>query len=181
MGVRIEALVLGLALAGQALAGGVPEPEGYRMDDYRAPVPDTLKGARVVDAAQARALWEAGETVFVDVYPRPPRPANLPEGTLWIDKARETIPGAWWLPNTGYGRALPGMDAYLAAGLEAATGGETDHPLVFFCQINCWMSWNAAKRAMEQLGYSRVTWFPDGMDGWVFEELPVEKKHPWAP
>lgn len=181
MGVRIDLVLLGLTLAGPALADGVPEPAGYRMEEYRAPVPDTLTGARVVDGAQAKALWEAGETVFVDVFPRAPRPANLPEGTLWIDKARETIPGAWWLPNTGYGRSPQGMDAYLAQGLAAATGGDRDHPVLFFCQINCWMSWNAAKRAMDELGYSDVTWFPDGMDGWVFEELPVEKKQPWAP
>ena len=26
-----------------------PEPDGYRMEDYRAPVPATLAGARVLD------------------------------------------------------------------------------------------------------------------------------------
>ena len=30
----------------------------------------------------------------------------------------------------------------------------------------CWMSWNAAKRAVA-LGYTGVNWFPEGSDGWV--------------
>lgn len=167
--------------AAPALAGGVAEPSGYRMDHYHAPVPDTLAGAEVVDTKAARALWEAGETAFVDVFPRPPKPANLPEGTLWIDKPRRTIEGAMWLPNTGYGRAPPGMDDYLAAGLAAATGGDRDRPVLFFCRDDCWMSWNAARRAMLELGYTRVYWYPAGMDGWGFEDLPARKIQPWSP
>lgn len=183
-GVRSNLLALLLLTAPVCLpvwAGGVPEPSGYKLDDYRSPVPETLTGARVVDTIEAQTLWAAGEAVFIDVFPRAPKPANLPDGTLWIDKPRATIPGAIWLPNTGYGRAPQGMDDYLTQGLAAATGANTGHPVLFFCQINCWMSWNAAKRAMEELGYTDVIWFPDGLDGWEFEELPLEKIQPWAP
>ena len=42
----------------------VPEPDGYRTQDYRAPTPATLKGARVVTTAQAADLWKAGGAVF---------------------------------------------------------------------------------------------------------------------
>ena len=42
------ALVAILAFAAEAPAQQkVLEPDGYRTDDYRAPVPSTLKGARV--------------------------------------------------------------------------------------------------------------------------------------
>ena len=34
----------------------VPEPDGYRTGDYRAPVPDTLAGARVLTTAEAEAI-----------------------------------------------------------------------------------------------------------------------------
>ena len=34
-----------------------PEPDAYRMDAYRAPVPATLKGATVIDTSQAFDLW----------------------------------------------------------------------------------------------------------------------------
>ena len=39
-------------------------------------------------------------------------------------------------------------------------------PLLFYCLKDCWMSWNAAKRAIA-LGYRHVYWFPEGTDGWT--------------
>ena len=38
------------------------------------------------------------------MLPRPPKPNNLPAGTVWRDKPRLNIPGSIWLPDTGYGR-----------------------------------------------------------------------------
>ncbi len=161
-----------------ALAQGVPEPEGYRGDPYRGPVPATLQGAKVVDTEAAHALWQAGETAFVDVLPRPPKPANLPEGTIWRDRPRDTIPGAVWLPNVGYQALPPETADYFRAGLSAATGGDRDHPVLFFCLAECWMSWNAARRALE-MGWTDVTWYPEGTDGWSFEFYPLERVEPW--
>ena len=54
------------------------EPEGYRMERYRAAVPATLRGATVISTAQALRLRDLG-TILVDVLPRPPKPAGLPE------------------------------------------------------------------------------------------------------
>ena len=45
--------------------------------------------------------------------------------------------------------------------------------MVFYCDANCWMSWNAAKRAMEELGYSRVYWYPEGVQGWKRAGQPL--------
>ena len=45
--------------------------------------------------------------------------------------------------------------------------------LVFYCLANCWMSWNAAKRALS-LGYPNVAWYRDGTDGWLAASLPLE-------
>ena len=55
----------------------VPEPEGYRADNYRAPVPATLAGARVLSTAEAEAIWRDKAAVFIDVLPRPPKPQGL--------------------------------------------------------------------------------------------------------
>ncbi|PTW42399.1 PQQ-dependent catabolism-associated CXXCW motif protein [Rhodovulum kholense] len=169
---RGAAAVLLAALALPALAG-VREPSGYRMDDYRAPVPDTLQGARVVGPEEAHALWASGEAVFVDVLPRAPRPANLPEGAFWRDRPRLSIPGAVWFPNAGYGAIAPVTETWFRDGLRAATGGDSARPLVFFCLDACWMSWNAAKRA-QSYGHTQVIWFPEGSDGWTFMDYPVE-------
>ncbi|MGF1658086.1 MAG: PQQ-dependent catabolism-associated CXXCW motif protein [Rubrimonas sp.] len=166
------------AAAAQAGEERVPEPDGYRMEAFRAPVPATLRGATVVDTAAAHALWRAGETVFIDVLPRAVKPEGLPEGTLWRDRPRDSIPGAFWLPNVGYGALHPDMDARFRAALREATAGDLDRPLLFFCLDECWMSWNAAKRALREYGHSAVFWYPEGTDGWSWEDHPVERATP---
>lgn len=173
------ALVAGGLAAGAAGAESVPEPDGYRMDDYRAPTPATLKGAKVVDTVAAHALWKAGEAVFVDAMPRPPKPANLPPNTVWRDLPRDSVPGAVWLANVGFGSLSDQADTYFRRGLDTAAKSNPERPLVFFCLRNCWMSWNAGKRAMAY-GYRNIFWFPDGTDGWAEAALPVERVEPWT-
>jgi PQQ-dependent catabolism-associated CXXCW motif protein len=176
-GFAVAALALALALPA---AAQVPEPEGYRSEPYRAPVPETLTGAVVVDADAAHALWWSGRVAFVDVLPHTAKPADLPEGTLWRDKPRDSIPGAIWLPNTGYDALAPETLAYLLDGIAAVTDGDPAAPVLFYCQRECWMSWNAARRAVEH-GHTRVYWFPDGTDGWAEAGLPLERVEPHAP
>jgi PQQ-dependent catabolism-associated CXXCW motif protein len=154
-----------------------PEPEGYRTDNYRSPVPATLAGARVLATEEAEAIWRAGKAVFIDVLPRPPKPSNLPQGTIWRDKPRPNIPGSIWLPDTGYGALAAATEDYLREGLARATGGDKAKQLVIYCQADCWMSWNAAKRALSY-GYSNVAWYPDGTDGWQRAGLAVEDSQP---
>ena len=171
-------LVVGaVLLCGAGGAAPAPEPSGYRMDDYRAPTPATLRGAVVLSTAEARADWEKHDAVFIDVLPQPPRPAGLPASTIWRPKPRSDIPGSLWLPDTGYGALAPVMEDYFEHGLEQATGGKRDRLIVFYCLQNCWMSWNAAKRALT-LGYTRVGWYPEGTDGWAADGLPLELRTP---
>ena len=171
-------LFAALALGGAYAQDHAPaEPEAYRNDNYRAPTPKTLRGARTVSTVEAEALWRAGTAAFVDVMPHVPRPANLPAGTLWREKPRSNIPGSIWLPDTGYGELSAVMEGYLRAGLEQITGGDRAKLLVIYCQRDCWMSWNAAKRAVAW-GYSGVAWYPDGTDGWQDAGLPLEQGRP---
>jgi PQQ-dependent catabolism-associated CXXCW motif protein len=153
------------------------EPADYRTDNYRAPVPATLAGSRVLATEEAEAIWRAGRAVFIDVLPRPPKPQNLPEGTIWRDKPRLNIPGSIWLPDTGYGTLAAPTEAYLRDGLARASAGDKAKSLVIYCQADCWMSWNAAKRALSY-GYTNVAWYPDGTDGWQRAGLPVEDSQP---
>jgi PQQ-dependent catabolism-associated CXXCW motif protein len=170
---------LAILLAAAPASGEAPS--GYRMDDYRAPVPETLDGATVVATPAAEALWRTGRVLFVDVLPRPPRPQGLPEGTIWREAPHPSIPGAIWLPNVGYGELAPVWHGYMAGALAEATAGDTDHPVVFFCLAECWMSWNAARRAREELGYTRVFWYPEGVDGWSAASLPLDEIPPVEP
>ena len=155
----------------------VPEPEDYRMENFRAPVPETLAGATVDTTESVKALIDGDDVVLVDVLPRPPRPAALPEDTIWRPKPRRNIPGTAWLPNTGFGALSEEAEHYFQSNLERLTGGDKSRPLVIYCQADCWMSWNAAKRAVSY-GYSNVHWYPEGTDGWAAAGLPVELSEP---
>jgi PQQ-dependent catabolism-associated CXXCW motif protein len=154
-----------------------PEPGTYRTDDYRKPVPLTLKGATVLSGADALKTWSAKTAVFIDVYPHPPKPADLPAGTIWRDTSHMTIEDAVWLPNVGYGVLSAEHDAYFRRNLATLTKGDKTKPLVFFCLKNCWMSWNAAKRALSY-GYTNVEWYRDGSDGWQEIGGLVVEVHP---
>jgi PQQ-dependent catabolism-associated CXXCW motif protein len=176
---RVASVMLAIvALSAAAWAEElVPEPEGYRTEDYRAPVPQTLAGGRVLSTAEAEAIWRAKSGVFIDVLPRPPRPSNLPAGTIWRDRPRFNIPGSIWLPDTGYGELAQATENYLRHGLNRASAGNRDALIVVYCQASCWMSWNAAKRILSY-GYSNVAWYPDGTDGWERANLPVVESQP---
>jgi len=176
-----RAAIVVLAVLGSATAALaqelVLEPEGYRTEDYRSPVPETLAGARVINTAEAETIWRAKSGVFIDVLPRPPKPLNLPAGTIWRDRPRQNIPGSIWLPDTGYGQLAEAMESYLRQGVERASGGDRAALIVVYCQANCWMSWNAAKR-IRSYGYSNVAWYPEGTDGWERAGLALTESRP---
>ncbi|MEE3627665.1 hypothetical protein UCD39_27450 [Nitrospirillum sp. BR 11752] len=74
-------LAVGL-LAANALAQSatpVPEPPGYRLDDYRAPVPATVSGGKVLttDALRDLLARQSDRVILVDVVPAPRRPAGM--------------------------------------------------------------------------------------------------------
>jgi PQQ-dependent catabolism-associated CXXCW motif protein len=168
---------LAAAVGGETNAAKPAEPAGYRLSDYRAPVPATLKGAKVLDTARAAEIWQARSAVFIDALPRPPKPEGLPKDAVWREQPRFDIPGSVWLPDTGYGELAAPTQRYFERGLARASGGDKKKPLVFYCLADCWMSWNAAKRAM-RLGYANVSWYPDGTDGWAKDGRPLEERKP---
>jgi PQQ-dependent catabolism-associated CXXCW motif protein len=176
---RYLVLTFALLVLAPAFARGqdVVEPEGYRTENYRAPTPARLKGARVIATPEAYQIWKDGRAIFIDVLPHAPRPANLPAGTIWREKPRLNIPGSAWLPDTGYGALAPVTENYLRTNVARVGGGDRERMLVVYCQRACWMSWNAAKRLLA-MGYTNVAWYPDGTDGWQEADLPVRESTP---
>ena len=122
--VAVCVVLVAALLARQAQAADALEPEGYRLENYRSPTPATLRGAQAIDTDEAEKIWRGHSASFVDVMPRPPRPRNLPEGTVWHDRPRSNIPGSIWLPDAGYGELAPSMAAYFADGMEKAAKGD---------------------------------------------------------
>jgi len=131
----------------------------------------------VLATGEAETIWRAGAAVFIDVLPHAPKPQNLPAGTIWREKPRLNIPGSIWLPDTGYGTLAAATEDYLRHGLARASGGNSATLLVIYCLADCWMSWNAAKRALSY-GYRNVAWYPEGTDGWQRADLPVAESQP---
>ncbi|WP_114394081.1 quinoprotein dehydrogenase-associated putative ABC transporter substrate-binding protein [Oleisolibacter albus] len=173
---RIDALLAGYGVPlldrdGRLLQARPAEPAQYRKSDYRAPVPETLTGATVLATADVvRLLAAEQKPVLLDVLPAEQRPAGRDDG--WLPRPHDSIPGAAWLPDVGHGDLTPAQEQYFRAGLQRLTGGRSDTPLLIFCKRDCWMSWNAAKRALDW-GYSRVLWYPDGVDGWAEARQPL--------
>lgn len=164
-----------VALLALVLGGAAPEPAGFRLDDYRADVPETVAGGTVVHVDAVRALIGQADVRFVDVLPAPRRPETMRPGMPWLPQAHESLPGAVWWPDVGRGALVPALEAAFHARLQGLAG--SDHRrLVFFCLSRCWMSWNAAKRAAAW-GFD-VAWFPDGVDGWEAAGLATERVAP---
>lgn len=178
VGRTARAALLGLLVIGAAAAyAQVPEPEGYRTQDYRAPTPGTVAGGTALGTEGAQTLWRAGRAVWIDVLAAPRRPPGLPPQSLWMPLPRRNIPGSLWLPDVGRGVLSPALEQYFRAHLAAATKGRRDVPIVLYCLADCWMSWNAAKRAASW-GYRRVYWYRDGTDGWQQAKLPLAEAKP---
>jgi PQQ-dependent catabolism-associated CXXCW motif protein len=150
-----------------------PNPPVIEWISIGAP-PATLAGGTVLDTAGVQETRRLPGTILIDVLPEQKRPDNLPANTLWIPKARFNIPGSVWLPDVGRGALSDSMDAYYRSNLERLTDADRSRTIIIYCLAECWMSWNAAKRAIEY-GYSSVYWYPGGTDDWTAAGLPTEE------
>jgi PQQ-dependent catabolism-associated CXXCW motif protein len=153
------------------------DQDGYRIDQFQAPVTIDPPGAKTVTTQGMQALIADGQAVLVDVLPAPPRPSGLAPDTLWMPPPHENIPGSVWLPDVGQGRLSDALKTYLARNLGRLSGGDRAKPLIFYCKPDCWMSWNAAKRAASD-GYTTVYWYPDGVAGWTTAGLTLAPSQP---
>lgn len=174
-------IVLALGIYGGAARSdpGVPVLDGFRTDDYRAPVPDTVPGATVFQTPEMQDLVARQAAVLIDVLPAPRRPESMRPGIPWLPLRHQSLPGSLWWPDIGRGAIPPAMEAWMRQHLDSVTSGRPDQLVVFFCLRDCWMSWNAAKRAAA-MGY-RAGWYPEGVDGWRAAGLPLQDIEPNAP
>jgi PQQ-dependent catabolism-associated CXXCW motif protein len=161
-------------------AAGVAEPEGYWEGDINAPTPSTLRGGRVIHVEEVEALLRQGKAVVIDVSNAPRRPAELAPGAPWLPLPHRAIPDALWLPGVGAGAPAQEVDDFYRGRLKLATLGNVEVPLVVYCHENCWLSWNAAKRAIGY-GYRRVFWFPEGIEGWTAAGRQTKVAAPLGP
>ena len=155
----------------------VPEPDGYKLDHYRDPVPGTIHGGRVIHVRALADLMAGTHPVLIDVLPAPVRPPGESPDRPWLPLPHKDIPGSLWLPDVGRGALSPVLDTWFRERLAVATSGNRSVPVVFYCLSQCWMSWNATKRAISY-GYKNAIWFPEGADGWEKAGGPVQTAQP---
>ncbi|MDU9393498.1 PQQ-dependent catabolism-associated CXXCW motif protein [Pseudomonas sp. zfem002] len=167
LGLTLSGLLAPTAQADSALFSA----DGYRATLYRSPTPASAEVAQTVDTAQVQALAK-DQALLIDVYKRP-----WLNGQFIDSEAHANLPGSHWLPNTGDGQLDAQWAGYFSRHLERLSGGDHQRAIVFYCRSDCWLSWNAVRRATA-LGYTRLYWYRDGLDAWEAAGLPVVAASP---
>ncbi|WP_044872348.1 PQQ-dependent catabolism-associated CXXCW motif protein [Pseudomonas sp. LFM046] len=169
----VTCLVLALPVLAEEANAPLFSADGYRVARYRSPTPAAAEPARTLDTPSLQALLQKQpDTLLVDVYRR-----------QWLhdrfieDEPHANLPGSLWLANTGDGTLAPEWQAYFSRHLQQASQGRLDRPVVFYCRSDCWLSWNAVKRAAA-LGYTNLYWYRDGIDAWEQAGLPLQPARP---
>lgn len=137
--------------------------DGYRQKLYRSPVLTAPQGVKKIDTATLHRWLHANKR---QLYPINVLPATWVHKQFINTAAVQHIPHSVWLPNTGYGVLSPTWQHYFATALQVLKSKTPDSKLVFYCKVDCWMAWNAAKRAAN-MGYTDVYWYADGIDEWL--------------
>jgi len=147
------------------------------MGAAHGPVATTIHGGKVIHTRALAALLKTDAVMVVDVSDAPRRPEHMAAGAVWLPLPHRAIPGAEWIPGAGLGAIPPAIDKLFRERLALGTHKDPTHELVIYCHASCWLSWNAAKRAMSY-GYNSVYWFADGMEGWRRAGLPTVVAEP---
>lgn len=153
---------------------------GYRIGQYRAPVPAEAEGAKRLSALELDRLIQADVSqrlVLLDVYGA--RQFQVRNDGSWITaQQHETLPNAHWLPVVAWGQISPWAQDYLDVSLQRITQNDPEAPIVVYCRVDCWLGWNAVKR-LSGMGYSNLFWFPGGSDEWSDYGFPLVPVQPY--
>lgn len=139
---------------------------GYRIARYRTPTPESVPGGTRIMAADVAELVKANRAVLIDVMPSEGGRANPKTGQWYLPKAHSNIAGSTWLADVGQGVLTSDQSKYFSDNLAKLTQGNRSRAIIFYCKADCWMSWNAVRRAAA-LGYQNIYWLSEGTDGWT--------------
>ena len=166
-------MLVSLILASLARAEALFDADGYRSSQYRSPTPTSLEGVQILDTPTLQKLLsERPDTRLIDVYRRP-----FVQHRFVEDAPHANLPGSLWLANAGDGNLAQQWQRYFAHYLQQASQGDLRQPFVFYCRSDCWLSWNAARRA-HALGYRELYWYRDGIDAWEQAGRPLVPAQP---
>jgi len=158
-------LLLLIVVAAAVANDRVREPEGFWSGPINSDVPATITGGKVIHAQGLAQLLKQDKPLVIDVSNESQRPPGMAPDALWMPLPQQVIPGSVWLPGAGMAEIDPKIEASFRTLLSQITRGDRNHVVVIYCHERCWLSWNAAKRAISY-GYRNVHWFPEGVEGW---------------
>lgn len=143
---------------------GVPAQDTLHAGAMHAATPNRIPGGLVITTRALVAMLQEGGS-----------------GVLLFDVlgGREALPNALqaaWVSQPGHFNDQ--VQQQFVQALTAQLQGRTDTPLVFYCEsTECWMSYNAALRAIKA-GYSQVFWYRGGLMAWKAAGLPIQPTGP---
>ena len=134
-------------------------PQAQLQTQLHGPTPTSIPGGHTITTDRLLALYQQGQQ----------------NGLLVFD----VLGSGYTLPmaQNAVGAAEAGsfndqVQRNFGQFLQQTTQGNTGRPMVFYCQgPHCWMSYNAALRAI-QLGYRQVYWYRGGVEAWqMFQQM----------
>ena len=144
---------------------GVPPSASLRTLGYHSPTPLQIPGGKVVTTGELKALLEQN-----------PRPYVI---DVLGGGVHTTVAGAFWMMGAGAGDMSREEEERFAKAIAGFAGGDKGRPMVFFCvDSECWLSYNAALRAIG-LGYTNVMWYRGGIAAWRVGQNPAAQSDPF--
>ncbi|MEY8838101.1 rhodanese-like domain-containing protein, partial [Cribrihabitans sp. XS_ASV171] len=131
---------------------GVPPTQELHSGQMHGRTPASIPGGQVLTTKGLVELVQSQQTPYL---------------LFDVLGSGETLPGA--IPAVQAAQAGSFQDQtqqMFGQFLQQATRGNQEVPLIFYCaSIECWMSYNAALRAIN-LGYRNVLWYRGGLAAW---------------
>jgi rhodanese-related sulfurtransferase len=139
---------------------GVQPTAQLRSGGMHGPTPASIPGGRLIttpEVAQLLGNLQSQALVF-----------DVLGGQQMLPNAIPVVPAAQG--GTFQDQTQQEFGNYL----QQVTQGRKDRPMIFYCQsVQCWMSYNAALRAIN-LGYTSVLWYRGGIEAWQQAGLPLQ-------
>ena len=150
---------------------------GYRTSYYRARVPETVPGGTRITLQDVIKHHKEKTALFLDVMAHTGTGPDPIDGHWRLSQQRKNIPGSLWLPDVGTGTLSKPMTHYFQTNLEKLTKGNKAQAIIIYCTADCWMAWNAVRRAASY-GYTNLLWYPEGTEDWQAASKPLTNATP---
>ena len=138
---------------------GVPATPQIHNGAMHGPTPTSIPGGQLITTKGVAALVQENRAPYLLL--------DALGGNTTLQGA---LPAAWAAQPGALGDSA---EQELGQRLYQKTRGNRNVALVFFCaSTHCWMSYNAALRAID-LGYRNVLWYRGGLEAWTDAGLPT--------